>query len=113
MSSTVHRNRKPKVNIGDVLRLDARVILSEPHRPQPRVHCEVLASVLKPEAGTSVVSNRFAFSFAVDPPGSTSSGSGSGSAVAVLPLVRPSTTSEALRQLEVLKASAHVPDWDQ
>lgn len=61
---------------------------------------QVFASVLRPEAASSVLSNRFAFSFSLDP----------GS---VVPEVRPSRTGEAIVQLRVAAASQSVPDWDK
>ena len=94
------------VSIGDILRLDSRVIATErasedeEDRARQRVHCEVLASILRPETGESRVSNSFAFSFLL-PPGA--------------PPVRevfPTRTGEALRQREVVEASGRVPDFD-
>jgi len=88
------------VSVGDVLRLDAHVILSEPERDRQRVHCDVLASVLNPHTAGSQVSNRFSFSFSLD------------EGAPQVSVVRPSRTSEAIRQMEVIHNSQRVPDWD-
>jgi hypothetical protein len=129
-----------QVSIGDLLRLDARVILSEPTLKRPRIHCEVFASVLRPTEGTSVLSNRFAFSFCLDeqqqkpeqqqqlsqqqqqPQPQHNENTEAAAAMStttpallpllpLLPFVRPSRTGEALRQLELLAASRQIPDW--
>jgi hypothetical protein len=61
---------------------------------------QVFASVLRPEHSDSKLSNRFAFSFSVDPTGG------------LLPAVRPARTGEAIAQLKTLEASQNIPDWD-
>ena len=94
------------VSIGDVLRLDAYVVATEPDRERPRIHCEVFASVLQPEDCNSALSNRFAFTFCID------SQSTADSSVPVIPTVLPSITSEAIKQLEILDASSKIPDWE-
>ena len=101
------------VSIGDVLRLDAHVLVTEPQqdkdedgdpdeqRRRARIHIEVFASVLQPAEAQSTLSNRFAFTFCVD-----------GEKAAQIPAVLPSLTGEAIKQIEVLAASKEVPDWD-
>ena len=76
------------------------VLATEPGRERPRIHCEVFASVLRPEAAESTLSNRFAFTFCLAEGGA-------------VPAVRPSLTGEAIKQIEILKASSEVPDWDR
>lgn len=92
---------KAPVSIGDILRLDAHVICSEPDRTRQRVHCEVFASVLRPESAESRLSNRFSFSFLLD------------KGAERVHQVRPSRTSEAIRQMEVLRDSQRISDWDE
>ena len=86
------------VNIGDVLRLDAHVILSEPDRAPQRVHCEVFASALRPQEAECRLTNRFLFSFALD------------AGAARVPRVHPSRTGEAVRQMEIMAKGQHIPD---
>ena len=74
---------------------------------------QVFASVLRPSDGSSVLSNRFAYSFCLDPVFGEAGGA-VGPAVGLPqrpPRVHPAHTSEAMRQLEVLAASEQVPDW--
>ncbi len=81
----------------------------------------MFASVLRPESGASALSNRFAFSFCLDPlrlPGSSALGRSSAEPTPaplpplLLPVVRPARTGEALSQLAIAQASRGVPDWD-
>jgi len=56
---------KKPVNVGDLLRLDSCVLYTSQSRTtlKPEIHVEVVATVAKPEAVSSFVSNTFHFTF--------------------------------------------------
>ena len=101
------------VSIGDVLRFDSRVIATEPGLLRPRIHTEVFASVLKPGEASSQLSNRFAFSFCLDPSDDqkAKNGGAAGASSPRVPEVFPERTGDAIKQNQVLEASRNVPDW--
>ena len=93
-----------------VLRLDAHVLATEPDLARPRIHCEVFASVLRPDKASSRLSNKFGFTFCLDGVGDTTDAEGKGRLS--IPMVHASLTGEAIKQIGILKASSEVPDWD-
>ena len=70
------------------------MVYTEPHFPSPRVHVRVLAYITKPEERTSVVSNEFTFSFAVN--------ADAHDGEAVVRHVIPTTVAAAENQLQVM-----------
>ncbi len=94
---------KQPVEVGSLLQLDSCVLFTTANespytlsaQPAPAtqsvMHVEVIAYVTKPEVRSSVVSNTFYFSFAVDGP---------------VPRIVPNNLSDAHRMLSRMQAEA-------
>ena len=111
------------MSIGDILRLNSRVIYCDvAARPHPLVHVDVEAVILRPEQRDSFVSNTFSFTFACETGGKGKSATGVASAAGggegggqggegsegagLISRVLPSRYGEALRMAKIMTAAA-------